>query len=321
VGICAGVRGIGVGSGDLRGMTSGVVVGFGVGLGGEGGSTSSSCGVGLGVARGAGVGVGAALGFGRGVADGLGRGTGRMSSRALKKSFLFSSSVSCPPSGGRSAESEANKVETKISLFHIFPRTLTDEWSCSSRCRLKCARSHVQWTGMKKILSLLLLAFSSLEAQQGEIQAEAVRAFQAGDYRTARSLFESLVSMDPRNAAARNYLRVIAHREKSASTLEETLKRIIIPRMDLRDTTVPEAVSFVSQKVHELSAGKHSLNVVWMLSPEQAAETRVTLSLRNVPASEVLRYIGEASNLQFNYEALAVKVKPMSNPAGEKLAK
>ena len=172
---------------------------------------------------------------------------------------------------------------------------------------------------MKKILLLLLLAFSSVGAQQGEIQAEALRAFQAGDYRTARSLFESLVSMDPKNTAARNYLHIIAQREKRAPNLEETLKRIIIPRVDLRDTTVPEAVSFVSQKVHELSAGKYSLNVVWMVSPAQAAESRVTLSLRNVPVSEVLRYVGDASNLRFHFDTLAVKIKPMSNSAGEKL--
>ena len=62
--------------------------------------------------------------------------------------------------------------------------------------------------------------------------------------------------------------------------------------------TVREAVAFVSQKVRELSGGKQSVNVVWMVPAEQTAGERVTLSLRNVPASEVLRYIGDASNLQ-----------------------
>ena len=84
--------------------------------------------------------------------------------------------------------------------------------------------------------------------------------------------------------------------------------------------TVREAVAFVSQKVRELSGGKQSVNVVWMVSPEQTASARVSLSLQNVPASEVLRYIGDASNLRFSYDALAVKIKPMSNPADGKLA-
>ena len=172
---------------------------------------------------------------------------------------------------------------------------------------------------MKKILALLLLAFGSLHAQQSEMQAEAVRAFQAEDYATAKSLFESLLSIDPKNPAARNYLRAIAQREKGGPGLEGALRKILIPTVDFRDATVREAVAFVSQKVRELSGGKQTVNVVWMVSPEQTATARVTLNLRNVPASEVLRYIGAASNLRFSYDALALKIQPMSSPANGKL--
>lgn len=68
---CAGV-GVGTGVEILRGVE--VEVGLGVALG---------------VARG----VAAGRGFGRGVEEGDALGTGRMSSRALRKSCLFSSSV------------------------------------------------------------------------------------------------------------------------------------------------------------------------------------------------------------------------------------
>jgi hypothetical protein len=173
---------------------------------------------------------------------------------------------------------------------------------------------------MKKVLALLFFALSPLAAQQSEMQAEAVRAFQAEDYATAKSLFESLLSIDPKNPAARNYLRAIAQREKGGPGLEGALRKILIPTVDFRDATVREAVAFVSQKVRELSGGKQSLNVVWMVSPEQTASARVTLNLRNMPASEVLRYIGASSNLRFTYNAVAVKIQPMSNPANGKLA-
>src|SRR6267142_6903087 len=94
VGTCGGV-GEGDGAGDVSGITSGVADCFveAVGLRRGVGSASSDPGVGFGVERGVGVGVGTVFGLGRGVMDGLGRGTGRMSSRALRKSFLFSSSV------------------------------------------------------------------------------------------------------------------------------------------------------------------------------------------------------------------------------------
>ncbi|HEY5777342.1 MAG TPA: tetratricopeptide repeat protein [Terrimicrobiaceae bacterium] len=162
---------------------------------------------------------------------------------------------------------------------------------------------------MKRLVALLLLAFSSLAAQQDEIRSEAVRAFQAGDYATAKSLFESLLAIDPKNPAARNYLRAISLREGSGASLESALRNINIPAVDFRDVTVREAVAFVSQKVNELSGGKQPMNVVWMVPPERTDNTRVTLNLRNVPASEVLRYIGDASNLRFSYDAHAVKIR------------
>ncbi len=173
---------------------------------------------------------------------------------------------------------------------------------------------------MKKLLALLFLAFSPLAAQQSEMQAEAVRAFQAGDYATARSLFESLLSIEPQNAAARNYLRAIAQREKGGRGLEGALGKILIPKVDFRDVTVHEAVAFVSQRVRELSGGKQSVNVVWLATPEQTGNARVTLSLQNVPASDVLRYIGDSANLRFSFEALAVTIKPISNPQDGKIA-
>lgn len=170
---------------------------------------------------------------------------------------------------------------------------------------------------MKRVLALLLLAISPLVAQQEEMQAEAVRAFQAGDFTTAKSLFQSLLEIDPKNPAARNYLRAIALREGGGPGLEASLKNINIPAVDFRDVTVREAVAFVAQKVQEISGGKQSVNVVWMVPPDMTEGTRVTLSLRNLPASEVLRYIGDASNLRFTYDARALKIRPMTKPSGE----
>ncbi|HET7238635.1 MAG TPA: tetratricopeptide repeat protein [Terrimicrobiaceae bacterium] len=170
---------------------------------------------------------------------------------------------------------------------------------------------------MKRLLALLLLATSPLVAQQEEIQSEAVRAFQAGDFATAKSLFQSLLQIDPKNPAARNYLRAIALRESGGPGLEASLRSINIAAVDFRDVTVREAVAFVAQKVQEISAGKRSVNVVWMVPPETTEGTRITLSLRNVPASEVLRYISDASNLRFTYDAHALKIRPMSKPSGE----
>ena len=162
---------------------------------------------------------------------------------------------------------------------------------------------------MKRLLALLFFALANLAAQQEEIQSEAVRAFQEGDYATAKSLFESLLAVDPKNPAARTYLRAIAVREGSGPSLLSALRNITIPTIDFRDVTVREAVAFVTQKVHELSGGRRSLNVVWIVPPETTEDKRVTLNLQNVPAAEVLRYIADAAGLRFNYDAYAVKIR------------
>ena len=162
---------------------------------------------------------------------------------------------------------------------------------------------------MKRLLALLFFALANLAAQQEEIQSEAVRAFQEGDYATAKSLFESLLAVDPKNPAARTYLRAIAVREGSGPSLLSVLRNITIPTIDFRDVTVREAVAFVTQKVHELSGGRRSLNVVWIVPPETTEDKRVTLSLQNVPAAEVLRYIADAAGLRFSYDAYAVKIR------------
>ncbi len=165
---------------------------------------------------------------------------------------------------------------------------------------------------MKRILPMLFLTAAPLAAQQAELQAEAVRAFQSGDYTSARSLFESLQSMDPKNMAAQNYLRMIALKEKGGPGIESALKTIILAKVDLREVTPREAVAYVGQQVEKLSGGKQKLNVVWLVPPDSPVNTaqNVTLSLANAPANEVLRYIGAIANLKMAYDANALKVSP-----------
>lgn len=140
------------------------------------------------------------------------------------------------------------------------------------------------------------------------MQLDAVRAFTSGDYATAKTLFESVLAMDPKNNSAKTYLKMIAVKEREDGGLEVSLKKIMIPKVDLHDASVREAIAFVSQKVKEASQGKTTVNVVWLVPPSD--EGTVTLSLENVPASEVLQYIADIAKLKLEYDQLALKIKP-----------
>jgi len=168
---------------------------------------------------------------------------------------------------------------------------------------------------MFPLILMLALALSPLAAQPSaaSLQKEAIAAFDAGNYTTAQSLFESVLSQDPKNLVAKNYLATIAKKTKGAVGLEKSLSAVMIPKVDFQDTSAKEALDFVSQRVKALTEGKQAVNVVWMVPPD--SNPHVTLSLQNVPASEVLKYIASAANLELDYDTYAVKVKLATTPA------
>lgn len=119
------------------------------------------------------------------------------------------------------------------------------------------------------------------------------------------------------------------------------LNRIIIPKIDLRDTTVREAVEFLKQRSRELDSTtddpkeKRGVNIVLKLDnpappppvdpsapPVEGAEltppsggnadTRITLSLTNVPLIEALRYLTELSQLKYKVDPYAVSIVPIT---------
>lgn len=158
---------------------------------------------------------------------------------------------------------------------------------------------------MKKFLPLFFVT-ASLFAQPAEIQKDAIAAYQAGDYKTAKSLFAVVLETEPRNTVAQNYLRMIAQKEKGG-TLENSLSKILIPKVEFTDASVREAVTYVAQRVSALTEGKQTLNIVWLIPSEYDA--RVTISLQNIPATEALKYIATSANLKLNYDARALTIR------------
>lgn len=120
------------------------------------------------------------------------------------------------------------------------------------------------------------------------------------------------------------------------------LNRIVIPKIDLRDTTVREAVEFLKQRSRELDSttddpkDKRGVNIVLKLDNAPAAppvtdpaapvvegaelapasggnaDTRITLSLTNVPLIEALRYLTELSQLKYKIDPYAVSIVPIT---------
>lgn len=172
---------------------------------------------------------------------------------------------------------------------------------------------------MKHVLvSLLLIAAAApLPARaQPSLSTEAQRAYMAGDYTTAKTKFQMILASDPRNAVARNYLRMIAVAEAQAgpgAKLESRLKKLILPKVDLKEATLDASLDFLRQTAETVSGGKIKTSFVLQTGVNPSA--RVTLHLSNIPFTEVLRYVGDLANVQFTVEKYAISVRPKSAAA------
>lgn len=128
---------------------------------------------------------------------------------------------------------------------------------------------------------------------------------------------------------------------RDTAQITAKLNRIIIPRLDLQDETVQDAVERLKQLSRQLDTStddpksKRGVNIVLKLDsatppppadpsatpaegataaapPAASADTKITLSLANVPLIEALRYLTELAGLKFKIEQYAVSIVPLS---------
>ena len=131
--------------------------------------------------------------------------------------------------------------------------------------------------------------------------------------------------------------------------IQRKLERIIIPKLEFKEATIREAVEYLKKKSIELDPDepKTGVNIVLKLEggtnvvvPDAAgappvsaipgldaaapvapaamvalgnpADTRITVSLSNIPMIEALKYVTGLANLKFKVEAYAVSIVPQS---------
>lgn len=136
-----------------------------------------------------------------------------------------------------------------------------------------------------------------------------------------------------------------------AEAITAKLNRIIVPRIDLRDTTVREAVEYlrtlsVSLDTLESDPAKRGVNIFLKLpsggaqpsvdggalptegfgetapaASTASADTRITLALNGVPLYEALRYLAQLAGLKIKVEDFAVAIVPLTDVSDELITK
>lgn len=91
-------------------------------------------------------------------------------------------------------------------------------------------------------------------------------------------------------------------------------KKIVIPKLELRDESVTGVVDYLRTTAIELDPEKAGVNLV--LQAGEDRDAHITLSLTNVPLSEALRYVAALANLEVRAESNALVIAPKAVAAG-----
>ena len=161
--------------------------------------------------------------------------------------------------------------------------------------------------------AVLAIATASFAESTQELLTQAQVAYQRGEIEKAKKLFTAVVQADPGNPTAIGFLRKIAGEEKNkpgTSSIQKQMETLMIPKVEFKEATLGSVLDFLKQTAAKVSDGKAAVNFVVQLPEDQVKTKTVTLSLTNVPMSEVLRYLGGLADVDFSYEKYAILVKP-----------
>ena len=106
---------------------------------------------------------------------------------------------------------------------------------------------------------------------------------------------------------------------RGTAGIQRKLDEIRLPSINFREATVREALDFIKMRSVQLDTSepdpnKRGVNIVLKLDPANlaGADARITLQLTDVPLSQALAYIAQASNLKMKVEPYAVAIVPIS---------
>jgi hypothetical protein len=97
--------------------------------------------------------------------------------------------------------------------------------------------------------------------------------------------------------------------------LRERIGQIRMPDVQFREASLPDIIEFLAKETRELDPQKLGVNFVLMREPDPGRT--ITLQLRDVPLTELLRYLSELSGLAYRVERSAVVFAPPGQFAEE----
>ncbi len=155
------------------------------------------------------------------------------------------------------------------------------------------------------------LAFAETAAEKAEFwYQKGLAAEKSGDPSTALAAYKAALELNANHANARyrsGEVKLNANNLK-ANAAEAKIGGVMIPAFQVEDISVQEALDVLAVAIEKQSKEEITPNFVISDPGKKLAEVKITLNLKNVPVSAILKYIHAQSNTKARYDEHAVVI-------------
>lgn len=170
-------------------------------------------------------------------------------------------------------------------------------------------------TGSAAVLAVSVLAQTNempTMAEQQRLFMEAVRLKQQAQYGEAESRLEKLAQWQPGQERIQRLLAEVRElkqlqQNEPVAVLKRKLEQLVLPEVALRNAPAQDVVAYLAEQSRRLDPEGQGINLVWLV-PGDGSARPVTLNLKNVPLSDVLRYVTELAALKYRVDRHAVVI-------------
>lgn len=166
-------------------------------------------------------------------------------------------------------------------------------------------RAKVSVSAAACFAAFLLMAVPAGAEDLNVVYQQGRAAFYKGDLDTAYQLLSRVAAANPRHTETANMLAYIKANHKLAdNTLKTQYEGVILPKVEMADVTLTEAIEGLRVLSKNASGGKVMPNVI--VKGADLAQKKITLSLSNIPLSEALSYVTQLTGAKATYDKHAV---------------
>jgi len=142
--------------------------------------------------------------------------------------------------------------------------------------------------------------------------AKGIAAETAGDFDGAQTAYTKALQINPDLANCRYRLKELQLNRVAVTAKGREVKfgKVMVPAFQLDGATLQEALDALSLIIGKESKGQVAANFVVQDPNAKLATTKLTMNLKNLPASAVMKYLMTQANAKVRYDEHAVVIEP-----------